>query len=503
MADRTTACARDAVLIALLGSIVAALGTGRPSFWYDELATLSVAQRSRVDLDRVLGNVDIVHGLYYVAMRYWFAVFGASEFSARLPSVLAVGAAAGGVVVLGWKLADRRLGVLAGVVFLLLPRVTWAAVEARSYAPSAAAAVWLTVLLLVACESGRLRWWLAYSAVLALSVVLFLYTVALIPAHLITVALRGDLRRRGLAWLGAVVAGSAAASPLVLEAFAQAGQTTWIPPLDRNLPRIVWEYQWFVGAPWFAAAFTVLVVVGLVASVRRRMRAQRHGVLAVAVPWIVVPMAMLVAYSLVASPVYLDRYLTFTTPAVALIGAASVAAVAVRPWVTVGVTGALVLLTVPSFVAQRSPWSDPSGMDFSTVNRDVAGRLAPGDCVLFGGAAWNPASQRLVQTARPDTFAGTRDLGLGRTAAAEGWLWDENLPFQAVAGQLPTCEVVWFFADAERTIEQRVYHTSNQWWTLPPHRFESTPEYAGLVHAGFRIDERRQFNVSQVIRFVR
>lgn len=503
MADRTTACARDAVLVALLGSIVAAWGSWRPSFWYDELATLSVAQRSRADLDRVLGNVDVVHGLYYVAMRYWFAVFGASEFSARVPSILAVGAAAGGVVVLGCMLADRRLGVLAGVVFLLLPRVTWAAVEARSYAPSAAVAVWLTVLLLVACESGRLRWWLLYAAVLALSVVLFLYTIALVPAHLITLAWRGDLRRRGPAWAAAVVAGSAAASPLVLEAFAQAGQTSWIRPLDRNLPRIVWEYQWFVGAPWFAAAFTVLLVAGTVAAVRRRTPVRRHGVLAVAVPWIVLPMAMLVTYSLVATPVYLDRYLTFTTPAVALVGAAAVAAVAVRTWATVGVTGALVLLTVPSFVAQRSAWSDPSGMDFSTVNHDVADRLEPGDCVLFGGAAWNPASQRLVITARPETFAGTRDPGLGRTAAAEGWLWDENLPFQAVAGQLSTCDVVWFFADAERTVEQRIYHTSNQWWTLPPHRFETTPEYAGLVEAGFRIDERRQYNVSQAIRFVR
>ncbi|MEE2031163.1 glycosyltransferase family 39 protein [Rhodococcus chondri] len=503
MAHRTTVCAQDAVLITLLGSIVAAVGTWRPSFWYDELATLSVSLRSRADLDRVLGNVDVVHGLYYVSMRYWFGLFGASEFSARLPSALAVGVAAGGVVVLGQRLGSRRLGLLAGVVFLLLPRVTWAAVEARSYAPSAAAAVWLTVLLLVACRSGRLRWWAVYAAVLALSVVLFLYTVALIPAHLIAVALRGDLRGRGLAWLGAALTGFVAASPLVLEAFAQAGQTSWIPPLDRNLPRIIWEYQWFVGAPWFAVAFTVLITGGVAVRPEAKVAPQRRGVLTTAVPWILVPMVMLGGYSLVASPVYLDRYLTFTTPAVALIGAAAIMAVAVRTWAIAGVTGALVLLTVPSFVEQRSEWSDPSGMDFSTVNDYVAGRLEPGDCVLFGGAAWNPASQRLVSTARPETFAGTRDLGLGRTAAVEGWLWDENLPFQAVAGRLPTCEVVWFFADAERMTEQRIYHTSNQWWTLPPHRFEWTPEYAGLVNAGFRMDERQQFNVSQAIRFVR
>ncbi|MDT5232469.1 MAG: mannosyltransferase, partial [Mycobacterium sp.] len=41
-------------------------GAGRPSFWYDEAATISAAySRSLSQLWHMLGNVDAVEGLYY------------------------------------------------------------------------------------------------------------------------------------------------------------------------------------------------------------------------------------------------------------------------------------------------------------------------------------------------------------------------------------------------------------------------------------------------------
>ena len=54
----------------------------------------------------MLGNIDAVHGLYYLLMHGWFAVFPATEFWSRLSSSLAVGIAAAGVVVLGKQLVD-------------------------------------------------------------------------------------------------------------------------------------------------------------------------------------------------------------------------------------------------------------------------------------------------------------------------------------------------------------------------------------------------------------
>ena len=48
--------------------------------------------------------------------------------------------AAAGVVVFTKQFSSRTIAVCAGVVFAILPRVTWAGVEARSYAFTAAAA---------------------------------------------------------------------------------------------------------------------------------------------------------------------------------------------------------------------------------------------------------------------------------------------------------------------------------------------------------------------------
>ena len=95
----------------------------------------------------MLGNVDVVEGVYYLLMHGWFHVFPPTEFWSRVPSGLAVGGAAAGVVVLARHFDSSRIVALAcGVVCAILPRTTWAGIEARPYALSMMAAVWVTVL---------------------------------------------------------------------------------------------------------------------------------------------------------------------------------------------------------------------------------------------------------------------------------------------------------------------------------------------------------------------
>jgi mannosyltransferase len=491
---------RDSFLVFAVGVVLGAAWSWRPSFWYDEVATLYSSQRSRPDLSNLLGHIDAVHGLYYVGMHYWFAMFGASEFSARFPSALAAGAAGAGVVVLGALISTRRVAVLSGILFVILPSVTWAAAEARGYAATAAAAVWLTVILLAALRLRR-RWlWALYAAGLAVSIVLFVYLITLVPAHLLTIFLLREVRRSWLGWASATAAGAVVAAPFVALVRRESVQVAWIPPLDGHLPRAVAEYQWFVGAPWFAMLFAVLVVAGVVALVRGR---RVPPVLYVALPWIAVPMAALLAYSLLRSPVYLPRYFTFTTPAVALVGGLCLAALARKWWESAAVLAVFVVAASPSYLDQREQWAKPSGMDFSTVNSFAGEHLRPGDCVLFDKPAWNPTSLRLVKNVRPAAFDGTRDIGLGTTAASRGSLWDDELAVPDLAGQLESCSVVWFFTDYERDAERVIRHTSNEVWTLPPYHFEDTEAFAALARSGLRIDERATFNVTQAVKLVR
>jgi mannosyltransferase len=75
-----TAGGLDPVVVAVFAIVVSAAGAARPSLWFDEAATISAGTRSVPELWRLLGNIDAVHGLYYLLMHGWFAVFPATEF---------------------------------------------------------------------------------------------------------------------------------------------------------------------------------------------------------------------------------------------------------------------------------------------------------------------------------------------------------------------------------------------------------------------------------------
>ncbi len=105
----------DPLAIAVLAAVIGAVGAGRPSLWFDESATISAsASRSVPELWKLLGHIDAVHGLFYLLMQGWFGVFPATEFWSRVPSCLAVGIAAAGVVVLARQFLPRTHRGLRG-----------------------------------------------------------------------------------------------------------------------------------------------------------------------------------------------------------------------------------------------------------------------------------------------------------------------------------------------------------------------------------------------------
>src|SRR5882757_4881934 len=199
---RATAGEFDPVVVAVFAIVVSAAGAARPSLWFDEAATISAGTRSLPELLRLLGNVDAVHGLYYLFMHGWFAVFPATEFWTRLPSCLAVGVAAAGVVVLGRQFSSRTVAVSAGIVFAILPRITWAGIEARSYALATACAVWLTVLVVAAARRDRSAWWFAYALALVGSTVLNLFAILIVLPHVVAVARTAQRRSTVYWWAG-------------------------------------------------------------------------------------------------------------------------------------------------------------------------------------------------------------------------------------------------------------------------------------------------------------
>lgn len=401
---------------------LAALATGLwgltgPSFWRDEAVTAEVSRRSPGQILRLLTEIDAVHGLYYLLMHLVSAAFGSGEAALRLPSVLAGAVTAGCVAGLGRRYGGARLGLTAGLLAAFSPFLARYAQEARPYALVTAAAAVSTLLLATALERGGRRRWAAYAASVVVLGLLNLFGTLLLVAHAF------PARARLRAWAAAAAAALACLSPLALLASTQRGeQLFW---LTRPGPGAVAELAVLLsGGGWLVAPVAALAAVGAW---------RRPALRPVAVPWLLLPPALLLAASLL-SPVYISRYVLFTAPAAALLVAAGLDVLpAVLAWAGVA---ALAAGAVPAHLRQHL--EDDRADDLRRLRALVVRHAAPGDGLLF-----RVSEQRTIMGAYPEAFARLDDLALERPAAEAGNLSGDLAEPAAFARRLAGTGRVW------------------------------------------------------------
>ncbi len=306
----------------MLAAGVATAGSWVPSLWGDEVASIMSARRDWASLWAMLGYVDAVHGLYYALLHLWIDLVGDSPFAVRLPSGIAVGAASAGVFVLVRRRADRGTAVIAAILFLLLPRVLFMAIDARPMALATAAATWLTVLLLRLLDApARRAWWILYVFGLAAATYLFLFVVLLIPVHAVVVladrradrpAGRVRLASFCVAWAGALLI----AAPIVVAALRQREQIAFRAEQQVVTPEAILVGQWFMLDLFALAAWSLVAVACIAAVVHRTDPAWRghRQLLLLAAAWTLLPTVALLAATAVVSPAYTARYLVFAAP---------------------------------------------------------------------------------------------------------------------------------------------------------------------------------------------
>lgn len=431
-----------ASLLGFVGALVGWAGTAVPSYEGDEAASIMSAERTLPNLFAMAGNVDAVHTAYYLFLHGWIRLFGTSELATRAPSAIAVGLLVAGVVVMADRLGGARLGVVAGVLTIVLPRVTHMAAEARSYAFAAAAVAWIGVLVvrLLRTDAGRrgrragLLWALLGVAIAATSW-LFLYCVLLVAVVGIAVlVLRRDLWR---AWLGMALLAAALTSPMVVIAYGQRGQLSPLLLRTAVTPESVLVTPWFMDL-WPAAVGGALALAGVAVSIARR---RDRAAVVLGLAGSVAPITLLLLAGLV-TPLYSSRYPGFSVPFVALLMALGVVRIAelVRPPALRVATGAaLVAVAVaaaaPTYVAQRGPYGEIGAPDFRQAAEQV-GRLArPGDAVVFG-VERPPISPRIALRLYPQYFVGLRDVQLDTPFFERTHLWDTVHPLAAVVPKL-------------------------------------------------------------------
>lgn len=416
-----------ALLLGILGAVVGFLGSWVPSYWGDEAASVMSAQRSLPSLLAELSTIDGVHGLYYAFLHVWVGAFGSSELSTRLPSAIAVGFAVAGTVVLVRLLTTPRIALLAGAVLIVLPRATSMATEARSYALGTAAAVWVTVLLvyLLRHRTVALAGWVTYGVAMAASVYLFLYLGLLLLVHGVVVAVL--FRSRLRSWLRGAAVAVALSVPIAMVGYSERDQIGFLARRNyATAPNVLVE-QWFGSIP-VAVMCWLLILVALAAVARRRRH--RDPLLLLALAWLILPTAILLLGNASVSPMYNVRYLTFSTPAAAILIALGVAAVGrlVAPRLRVAVAAALVILLValcaPVYAAQRGPFAKDGGSDLRQVAEYMGVNAKTGDAIVFDRTTKPSRNPRLALRLYPASFAAVKDIGLVTPYDDTSGLWD-------------------------------------------------------------------------------
>jgi len=398
--------------------------------WGDEAASVMSAERPWDSLWAMAANVDAVHALYYAFLHVWIDLFGASAFSVRLPSALAIGVTVAGVYTLCRSFAGARVAIVASIACTLLPRVDYMAAEARSAAFTAAFATWLTVLLvhLVRHPGLRARWWVLYGGLLVVSVHLFLYSALMVVVHLLCLLVLRAPRAVRRRWLISTLSAGAACLPFAIIASRQRGQIAFLAHRDVTTPDAVLVTQWFGSLPIAIAAWTaVLLAIAWVIWQRRShpFDAEAAGPRAltlISLAWLLVPTVLLLFANAAAGPLYTARYLSFSAPAAGILIAVVICLVLPRPAAIVA--GCLVVvLAVPVAVSQRTD-NAKFGSDWAQVSAYVGEHGKPGDGVVFDESVRASRKPRLALRLYPDGFRDTADLGLVRSYETTDHLWD-------------------------------------------------------------------------------
>jgi mannosyltransferase len=220
----------------------------------------------------------------------------------------------------------------------------------------------------------------------------------------------------------------------------------------------------------------------------------------IALTWIALPTAVLLLYSVVQQPIYYPRYLSYTSPAMALLMAVCIVALLRTRERVTAVLAAFALAATPNYLlGQRGPYSK-EGMDFSQVADVITAHASAGDCLILDNTtAWKPGPIRPLTAARPAAYEKLVDPGRGLRAAQRNRLWDAHLGIWGVADRVRQCTVLWTVSERDPAVPER---QSGQALDPGP-RLKRAPAYQVPHRMGFHIVERWQFSFAQVVKSTR
>ena len=367
----------------LLALVLVVVDAGSKSIWYDEGFTLFLVDGSLAHLWDGISGGDVNQSPFYVLFWAWYHVAGHSEASLRLLPGLCAAATVPVVYLLGRRLHGPAVGALAAVLVAVHAEVIGWGQQLRGYSTVlllVTLATWLFVRAVERPTTGRS---VAYALMAALAVYGHFLAGFVLLAHALSLLVVRPFPRRLVVVAGAV--GGVLLLPLVIFVLSVDGDPLeWIPP--GSLKTLYERLGDLAGGASLQLAVVGLAVLagGIAAAnvLRRRPWSQEAFAHVLPLLWLAAPVVAVVGSTWAGRPLLVARYLVLVVPALALVAASGVAALARVGGARVAAVAVTALVAV-SLVGTVDWYRAPDVEDWRTVAATLVPELGPDDALVF------------------------------------------------------------------------------------------------------------------------
>lgn len=375
-------------IIAGLDAVLRFHALAAKPFGLDEGVSVAIARLDGYNFVRILWRREANMSLYYLLLHPWLRL-GISEFRVRTLSVLFAIVSIPMIYLLGRRLFNSRVGLIAAALLAVNAYDVEYSQEARSY-PLMVFLCLLSSWYFVKClaePSRRNR--IAYIVCSALAVYAHFFSGLLLLAQWLSLRLldreqippqiKNDWRKNDWRWIAAFI------SPIVVFVAATgAGPLRWVQrPGLKDLWAFALQFSGNGGA-LLLLVYAVACLAGLLPSWQEQgkwrvsWKSWRYRFLLL---WLIFPPLLIVALSWIR-PLFVPRYFIFCLPALCVLAACGIARLRAA-WLLGPAILVFLVLSVRGTVVGYRPTADTQRDDWRGATQYVLSHAQAGDALLF------------------------------------------------------------------------------------------------------------------------
>ncbi|KKS98207.1 MAG: hypothetical protein UV73_C0003G0149 [Candidatus Gottesmanbacteria bacterium GW2011_GWA2_43_14] len=274
------------------------------SVWRDEAFSYFMAKPNLVKIIITTAQ-DFNPPLYYLLLHLWIYLAGHSDLGLRLLSLIFHLIGSYFAYLIGKKITDRKFAVFIFLFYLVNPMLLYYAFEMRMYSLYA-------LMSTAALYFFLFKNWRGYT----ISAVLGLYShtfFLMLPLSLAVHDYVFRSRKKQLFLILKPLLYFLPWLPVVAVQFVKSKES-WIYPVDWQLVRsslgnLFTGYQ---GTPWYFWKYTFIISLGIIFLGFSGLRKNKKTAAMFILP-VILPLFLILSYSMVKRPIYVNRYLIFIT----------------------------------------------------------------------------------------------------------------------------------------------------------------------------------------------